>query len=140
MRREARDNDGPKPNGATSTSSAFDAPPFNCTSTSTSSPPPPPSSVLIYKSILEQELKEAGKHDKTFFWGLVSLAASAFAAACRDEVEAPKPGNVHVFADGHGMMVRDFLRSAEAAAPGVLHAASALAIGGEFAVGRGAAW
>lgn len=43
--------------------------------------------------------------------------ASAFAAACRDEVEAPKPGNVHVFADGHGMMVRDFLRSAEAAAP-----------------------
>ena len=86
MRREARDNDGPKPNGATSTSSAFDAPPFNCTSTSTSSPPPPPSSVLIYKSILEQELKEAGKHDKTFFWGLVSLAASAFAAAARPDL------------------------------------------------------
>ena len=43
--------------------------------------------------------------------------ASAFAAACRDEVEAPKPGNVHVFADGHRMTVRDFLRSAEAAAP-----------------------
>jgi triphosphoribosyl-dephospho-CoA synthase len=47
----------------------------------------------------------------------VNEIASAFAAACRDEVEAPKPGNVHVFADGHRMTVRDFLRSAEAAAP-----------------------
>lgn len=43
--------------------------------------------------------------------------AEAFVAACRDEMEAPKPGNVHVFADGHGMTVADFLRSAEAAAP-----------------------
>ncbi len=45
--------------------------------------------------------------------------AEAFIAACRDEIEAPKPGNVHVFADGHGMSVRDFLMSAEAAAPGL---------------------
>jgi triphosphoribosyl-dephospho-CoA synthase len=43
--------------------------------------------------------------------------AEAFVAACRDEIEAPKPGNVHIFADGHGMTVDDFLQSAEAAAP-----------------------
>ena len=49
--------------------------------------------------------------------GLVNAIAEAFIAACRDEIEAPKPGNVHVFADGHGMTVTDFLRSAEAAAP-----------------------
>jgi triphosphoribosyl-dephospho-CoA synthase len=47
----------------------------------------------------------------------VNEIAEAFIAACRDEIEAPKPGNVHVFADGHGMTVDDFLRSAEAAAP-----------------------
>jgi triphosphoribosyl-dephospho-CoA synthase len=39
----------------------------------------------------------------------------AFLAACRAELHAPKPGNVHVHADGHGMSVDDFLRSAEAA-------------------------
>jgi len=49
----------------------------------------------------------------------VKAIAAAFIAACRDEIEAPKPGNVHVFADGHGMTVEDFLRSAEAAAPGL---------------------
>jgi triphosphoribosyl-dephospho-CoA synthase len=42
--------------------------------------------------------------------------AAAFVAACRDELEAPKPGNVHVFADGHRMTAADFMRSAEAAA------------------------
>ena len=81
----------PKPklrlNGAaatsTSSASAFDAP-FNSTSTST--PSPPPSSVIIYKAILEEELKESGKHDKAFFWGLVFLAASAFAAAARPDL------------------------------------------------------
>ena len=41
--------------------------------------------------------------------------AAAFVAACRDELEAPKPGNVHVFADGHRMSVADFMRSADAA-------------------------
>jgi len=42
--------------------------------------------------------------------------ANAFEAACMDELEALKPGNVHIFADGHGMVVQDFMRSAEAAA------------------------
>jgi len=42
--------------------------------------------------------------------------AAAFTAACRAELEALKPGNVHVFADGHRMSVEDFLRSAHAAA------------------------
>ncbi|MFZ0838495.1 MAG: triphosphoribosyl-dephospho-CoA synthase, partial [Xanthobacteraceae bacterium] len=27
--------------------------------------------------------------------------AAAFKAACLDELDAPKPGNVHAFADGH---------------------------------------
>lgn len=49
--------------------------------------------------------------------------ALAFVAACRDEIEAPKPGNVHVFADGHGMTTQDFLRSAEAAASGLTNPA-----------------
>ena len=42
--------------------------------------------------------------------------AAAFVAACRDELAAPKPGNVHVFAAGHRMSVADFMRSADAAA------------------------
>lgn len=29
------------------------------------------------------------------------------------ELEALKPGNVHIFADGHGMTVQDFIKSAE---------------------------
>jgi len=41
----------------------------------------------------------------------------AFLAACRAELEALKPGNVHVYGDGHGMTVDDFRRSAGAAAP-----------------------
>ncbi len=41
--------------------------------------------------------------------------ANAFKAACLTELEALKPGNVHIFADGHGMTVQDFLLSAEAA-------------------------
>jgi triphosphoribosyl-dephospho-CoA synthase len=40
--------------------------------------------------------------------------AHAFKAACIGELEALKPGNVHIFADGHGMTVQDFMRSAEA--------------------------
>lgn len=38
----------------------------------------------------------------------------AFKAACMAELEALKPGNVHIFADGHGMTVQDFIASAEA--------------------------
>lgn len=42
--------------------------------------------------------------------------AQAFLAACEDELNAPKPGNVHVFAAGHGMEVKDFIDSAHVAA------------------------
>jgi triphosphoribosyl-dephospho-CoA synthase len=43
-------------------------------------------------------------------------AAAAFIAACRDELEAPKPGNVHAYAPGHGMTVAQFVASSAAAA------------------------
>jgi triphosphoribosyl-dephospho-CoA synthase len=43
-------------------------------------------------------------------------AADAFIAACRDELEAPKPGNVHAYACGHGMTVAQFVASSAAAA------------------------
>ena len=42
--------------------------------------------------------------------------ADAFRNACLDELDAPKPGNVHSFAAGHRMTVSDFIRSADAAA------------------------
>lgn len=42
-----------------------------------------------------------------------------FLAACRAELAALKPGNVHVHAGGHGMEVAQFEMSAEAAAPWV---------------------
>jgi len=45
--------------------------------------------------------------------------AGAFRAACLAELAALKPGNVHVFSDGHRMTVADFERSAEAAAPAI---------------------
>ena len=45
--------------------------------------------------------------------------AAAFIASCRDEIEAPKPGNVHAFAGGHGMEAGHFLDSARVAAPAV---------------------
>jgi triphosphoribosyl-dephospho-CoA synthase len=41
---------------------------------------------------------------------------AAFKWACRAELDVPKPGNVHVFADGHRMTVDEFMRSADAAA------------------------
>ncbi len=47
---------------------------------------------------------------------LLQQIEAAFIAACRDELAAPKPGNVHVFADGHRMTAADFERSAIAAA------------------------
>jgi triphosphoribosyl-dephospho-CoA synthase len=46
---------------------------------------------------------------------LSSQLAAAFKTACLSELEALKPGNVHIFADGHGMVVQDFIHSAEAA-------------------------
>lgn len=48
---------------------------------------------------------------------MVFSIEKAFVHACLCELEALKPGNVHVFADGHGMVVNDFVKSAEAAAP-----------------------
>ena len=39
---------------------------------------------------------------------------NAFKAACMAELEALKPGNVHIFSDGHGMTIQDFIASAEA--------------------------
>ena len=42
------------------------------------------------------------------------VLAQAFKNACMSELEAMKPGNVHIFADGHGMVVQDFIKSAEA--------------------------
>jgi len=44
-----------------------------------------------------------------------SVIADAFTAACRDELDAPKPGNVHIFAPGHGMTAAQFAASADAA-------------------------
>jgi triphosphoribosyl-dephospho-CoA synthase len=38
-----------------------------------------------------------------------------FQQACLDELQAIKPGNVHVFADGHDMTVEDFVLSAKVA-------------------------
>jgi len=43
---------------------------------------------------------------------LTSQLAQAYKLACLAEVEALKPGNVHIFADGHGMQVQDFIQSA----------------------------
>lgn len=41
----------------------------------------------------------------------------AYLKACLAELEALKPGNVHIFADGHGMQVQHFIDSAEVSAP-----------------------
>jgi triphosphoribosyl-dephospho-CoA synthase len=43
--------------------------------------------------------------------------AKAYIAACRLEVRTLKPGNVHIFADGHRMTVADFDASAVVSAP-----------------------
>jgi triphosphoribosyl-dephospho-CoA synthase len=42
--------------------------------------------------------------------------AQAYKNACMSELQALKPGNVHVFADGHGMTIHDFIKSADASA------------------------
>jgi len=43
--------------------------------------------------------------------------AEAYTAACLVELDALKPGNVHRHAEGHGMTVADFERSATVSAP-----------------------
>lgn len=47
---------------------------------------------------------------------LAGEIAAAFIAACRDELDAPKPGNVHVLSPGNRKTAADFMRSAVAAA------------------------
>jgi len=44
----------------------------------------------------------------------VSQIAQIYREACMAELSALKPGNVHIFADGHGMVVQDFIKSADA--------------------------
>ncbi|MDP3677989.1 MAG: triphosphoribosyl-dephospho-CoA synthase [Methylotenera sp.] len=42
--------------------------------------------------------------------------AKVYKTACMAELQALKPGNVHVFADGHGMIIHDFIKSADVSA------------------------
>ncbi len=42
--------------------------------------------------------------------------AKAYKTACMGELQALKPGNVHAFADGHGMTIHDFIKSADVTA------------------------
>ena len=42
--------------------------------------------------------------------------SKAYKAACMAELQAIKPGNVHIFADGHGMTIDDFIQSADVTA------------------------
>ncbi|MEJ2465009.1 MAG: triphosphoribosyl-dephospho-CoA synthase [Candidatus Thiodiazotropha sp.] len=42
--------------------------------------------------------------------------ATAYRQACLSELDALKPGNVHRYSDGHGMMLEDFITSAEVSA------------------------
>ncbi len=46
---------------------------------------------------------------------------AAYRHACRMEIEALKPGNVHRFADGHRMSAQQFLDSADVSAAAVCH-------------------
>lgn len=42
--------------------------------------------------------------------------AKLYKTACMAELQALKPGNVHAFADGHGMTIDDFIKSADVTA------------------------
>ena len=52
--------------------------------------------------------------------------AEAFRAACLAELSALKPGNVHVFAAGHGMEATQFEAAAAAAAPAIARAGASV--------------
>lgn len=69
---------------------------------------------------------------------LSSALAAAFKSACLAELETLKPGNVHIFADGHGMTLQDFVHSAEAAADVI--AAPELGVGQRILVAIEATW
>lgn len=62
----------------------------------------------------------------------------AFLRACRTELQALKPGNVHIHANGHGMTVRDFLLAAEAAAGPLT--ASGRAVGARIRAALAESW
>jgi len=47
--------------------------------------------------------------------------SAAYRSACMGELQALKPGNVHVFADGHGMTIEDFIQSADVTAAEVVN-------------------
>ncbi|MGY1489952.1 triphosphoribosyl-dephospho-CoA synthase [Methylobacillus pratensis] len=64
--------------------------------------------------------------------------AEAFRAACMAELTSLKPGNVHIFADGHGMVVQEFIRSADAVA-GVI-AQPGLSVGQRILASVEATW
>jgi triphosphoribosyl-dephospho-CoA synthase len=59
--------------------------------------------------------------------GLEDRVAAAYVEACLAELDALKPGNVHRFAPGHRMEVKDFIRSAEVSAASI--AASGARVG-----------
>ena len=50
---------------------------------------------------------------------LEQLLSDKYRNACMAELTAIKPGNVHMFADGHGMVVQDFIQSANVSAPAI---------------------
>lgn len=60
-----------------------------------------------------------------------AVIARAFEAACRAELDALKPGNVHRFAPGHGMAPAHFEAAAAASAP--LIGAAGLSVGERIA-------
>jgi triphosphoribosyl-dephospho-CoA synthase len=64
--------------------------------------------------------------------------ATAFIDACEAELAAPKPGNVHHFAPGHGMEAQDFILSARAAAPFI--AAAGASVGARILGAVEATW
>ncbi len=66
------------------------------------------------------------------------LLKHVYQQACLAEVEAIKPGNVHVFADGHGMQVQDFIESAEVSAIAISQAD--LSLGERIYQGVAATW
>lgn len=61
---------------------------------------------------------------------------AAFEQACLAELAALKPGNVHIHAPGHGMIVEDFIISARVAAPHI--AASGASVGARIEAAVGA--
>jgi triphosphoribosyl-dephospho-CoA synthase len=63
-----------------------------------------------------------------------------FLAACEEELQVPKPGNVHIYAAGHGMSVLDFQVSAAVSGPFLCQAGASLGarIGGSVQATRAA--